>query len=120
MEKLNNILEKTKEASKKLALLNEDDRNKIILNISYNLIKYKDEIKNQALSEEYFKKFNRIVFAQRRKTLANNLKSGFGYSKELIESILTSNQISLTIRTEALSVEQIVKLANEFYLAQKN
>ncbi len=84
------------------------------------LIKYKDEIKNQALSEEYFKKFNRIVFAQRRKTLANNLKSGFGYSKELIESILTSNQISLTIRTEALSVEQIVKLANEFYLAQKN
>ena len=84
------------------------------------LIKYKDEIKNQALSEEYFKKFNRIVFAQRRKTFANNLKSGFGYSKELIEKILTSNQISLTIRTEALSVEQIVKLANEFYLAQKN
>ena len=83
------------------------------------LIKYKDEIKNQALSEEYFKKFNRIVFAQRRKTLANNLKSGFGYSKELIENILTNNQISLTIRTEALSVEQIVKLANEFYLAQK-
>lgn len=83
------------------------------------LIKYKDEIKNQALSEEYFKKFNRVVFAQRRKTLANNLKSGFGYSKELIENILTNNQISLTIRTEALSVEQIVKLANEFYLAQK-
>jgi len=44
MEKLNNILEKTKEASKKLALLNEDDRNKIILNISCNLVKYKDEI----------------------------------------------------------------------------
>lgn len=83
------------------------------------LIKYKDEIKNQALSEEYFKKFNRVVFAQRRKTLANNLKSGFGYSKGLIENILTNNQISLTIRTEALSVEQIVKLANEFYLAQK-
>ncbi len=83
------------------------------------LIKYKDEIKNQAISEEYFKKFNRIVFAQRRKTLANNLKSGFGYSKELIENVLTNNQISLTIRTEALSVEQIVKLANEFYLAQK-
>ena len=83
------------------------------------LIKYKDEIKNQALSEEYFKKFNRVVFAQRRKTHANNLKSGFGYSKGLIENILTNNQISLTIRTEALSVEQIVKLANEFYLAQK-
>ena len=44
MEKLNNILEKTKEASKKLALLNEDDRNKIILNISCNLVKHKDDI----------------------------------------------------------------------------
>lgn len=83
------------------------------------LVKYKNEITNPALNEEYFKKFNRIVFAQRRKTLANNLKSGFGYSKELIEEILTKNNISLTIRTEALTVDEIVKLSNEFYLAQK-
>ena len=83
------------------------------------LVKYKNEITNPALNEEYFKKFNRIVFAQRRKTLANNLKSGFGYSKELIEEILTKNNISLTIRTEALTVNEIVKLSNEFYLAQK-
>lgn len=83
------------------------------------LIKHKEEIINTAFNEEYFKKFNRIVFAQRRKTLANNLKSGFGYNKELIEEILTKNNISLTIRTEALSVEQIVQLSNAFYLAQK-
>lgn len=83
------------------------------------LIKYKEEKDSIALDETYFKKFNRIVFAQRRKTLANNLKSGFGYSKELIETVLTNKNISLTIRTEALSVEQIVKLANDFYLAQK-
>lgn len=82
------------------------------------LIKHKEEILNAAVNEEYFKKFNRIVFAQRRKTLANNLKSGFGYKKELIEAILTKNNISLTVRTEALSVEQIVHLSNEFYLAQ--
>lgn len=82
------------------------------------LIKYKEEILNAAVNEEYFKKFNRIVFAQRRKTLVNNLKSGFGYKKELIEEILTKNNISLTVRTEALSVEQIVHLSNEFYLAQ--
>lgn len=82
------------------------------------LIKHKKEILNAAVNEEYFKKFNRIVFAQRRKTLANNLKSGFGYKKELIEEILIKNNIPLTIRTEALSVEQIVHLSNEFYLAQ--
>ena len=50
--------------------------------------------------------------------IANNLKSGFGYKKELIEEILIKNNIPLTIRTEALSVEQIVHLSNEFYLAQ--
>ena len=83
------------------------------------LVKYKKEITYPALNEEYFKKFNRIVFAQRRKTLVNNLKSGFGYPKELIEEILTKNNISLTIRTEALSVDEIVKLSNEFYLALK-
>ena len=44
MEKLNNILMKTKEASKKLAILTEEERNKAILNIASNLIKYKDEI----------------------------------------------------------------------------
>lgn len=44
MEKLNNILIKTKEASKKLAMLTEKERNKAILNIASNLIKYKDEI----------------------------------------------------------------------------
>lgn len=82
-------------------------------------IKYKDEISFKALSEDYFKKFNRIVFAQRRKTLVNNLKNGFGYKKEFIEDILNKNNISLTIRTEALTVEEIVHLANEFYLAQK-
>lgn len=82
------------------------------------LIKHKEEILHAAVNEEYFKKFNRIVFAQRRKTLANNLKSGFGYKKELIEEILIKNNIPLTIRTEALSVEQIVHLSNEFYLAQ--
>ncbi len=81
-------------------------------------IKHKEEIINATVNEEYFKKFNRVVFAQRRKTLVNNLKSGFGYKKELIEEILTKNNISLTIRTEALSVEQIVHLSNEFYLAQ--
>lgn len=82
------------------------------------LIKHKEVISYPAISEEYFKKFNRIAFLQRRKTLANNLKQGFGYSKEFVEEILNKNNISITIRTEALAVDEIVKLSNEFYLAQ--
>jgi 16S rRNA (adenine1518-N6/adenine1519-N6)-dimethyltransferase len=82
------------------------------------LIKHKEVISYPAISEEYFKKFNRIAFIQRRKTLANNLKQGFGYSKEFVEEILNKNNISITIRTEALAVDEIVKLSNEFYLAQ--
>ena len=44
MEKLNSILIKTKEASKKIALLTEEQRNQIIINIAKNLVKYKEEI----------------------------------------------------------------------------
>ena len=44
MEKLNSLLIKTKEASKKIALLTEEQRNQIIMNIAKNLVKYKEEI----------------------------------------------------------------------------
>ncbi len=69
-------------------------------------------------SEEYFLKFNRIIFTQRRKTLSNNLKTGFKYNQKLIEKVLQENNIAPNVRAESLTVEQIVKLANSFYLAQ--
>lgn len=84
------------------------------------LIKYKDEIKNHAVNEEYFKKFNRAIFTQRRKTLVNNLKTYLSINKDLIEQILINNNLPLTIRAEALTVDQIVSLSNQFYLAQNN
>lgn len=83
------------------------------------LIEYKKEIENKAQSEMYFKKFNRIIFAQRRKTLVNNLKCGFSYDKNLIEQLLIEANLPLTTRAEELSVNQIVDLANRFYFAQK-
>ena len=54
------------------------------------LVKYKEEITFKALNEEYFKKFNRIVFAQRRKTLANGLNnySGLQLEKEIIQQCI--------------------------------
>lgn len=78
-------------------------------------IKYKDEIISKATNLNYFLKFNRNIFAQRRKTLMNNLQKAYSYKKEDMLKILESKNISLTIRSEALSVEEIVDLANTFY-----
>lgn len=70
----------------------------------------------EPINETFFYKFNRAIFKQRRKTLVNNIKESFSYSKEEITNTLIKNKLSLTIRSEALSVEQIIKLANDFYL----
>ena len=78
-------------------------------------IKYKDEIISKATNLNYFLKFNRNIFAQRRKTLMNNLQKAYSYKKEDMLKILESKNISLTIRSEVLSVEEIVDLANTFY-----
>lgn len=82
------------------------------------LIKYQQEKKLKADNEQYFKKFNRAIFTQRRKTLVNNLKTYMSIPKELIENILNESNIPLTIRSEALNVFQIVDLSNKFYQAQ--
>lgn len=78
-------------------------------------ITLKDE-KLQLENEEFFLKFNRSIFIQRRKTLYNNIKTAYPLSKETIENILLSNDLPLTVRAENLTVEQIVKLSNDIYI----
>lgn len=78
-------------------------------------IVYKDAPAEKAMDEAYFKKFNRAIFSQRRKTLVNNLKVALGYDKEFTEAALKENNLDIQVRSEALSVEEIVKLANTFY-----
>lgn len=78
------------------------------------LIEQKDKLE-EVLNESYFLKFNRMIFAQRRKTLSNNLKQGFKYNQEVINKILEQNNLSLSVRAESLTVNQIVKLSNDFY-----
>ena len=65
--------------------------------------------------ENYFLKFNRNIFSQRRKTLINNLQKTYHYTKSEIEEILYHFHISVSIRAEELSVNQIIDLANAFY-----
>ncbi len=77
-----------------------------ILCINFNKTKF--NIKNHNL----FKRLIKTAFAMRRKTLANNLKSGFNLSSIEIEKLLNSLQLNLNIRGENLSIEQFVELSN--------
>lgn len=65
-------------------------------------------------NEKLFFKVVKLAFTQRRKTLTNNLSTGFGIPKEQINSMLISMGYSQTIRAESLSVEEFIYLCNEF------
>jgi 16S rRNA (adenine1518-N6/adenine1519-N6)-dimethyltransferase len=58
---------------------------------------------------ESFLRFARQVFAQKRKTLANNLRAA-GYGPAAIQSALASASIPLQARAEALSIEELGNL----------
>lgn len=75
---------------------------------------YKEEewLKGEDLS--FFLKFNRNIFKQRRKTLVNNISASYQISKEEAGNILEENGFSKTIRSEVLSVEEIVHLSQIF------
>ncbi|MBP5309905.1 MAG: 16S rRNA (adenine(1518)-N(6)/adenine(1519)-N(6))-dimethyltransferase RsmA [Lachnospiraceae bacterium] len=55
----------------------------------------------------------RASFNQRRKTLANGLANGgLGLDRETVNSVLEKMELSLTVRGEALTLEQFAKLSN--------
>ena len=60
------------------------------------------------------------VFAMRRKTLANNLKSHFHLSSDDINQICRKAKISPTTRGETLDTSSLVNLANEIYIFKKD
>jgi 16S rRNA (adenine1518-N6/adenine1519-N6)-dimethyltransferase len=61
------------------------------------------------VDEEGFLGFARQVFAQKRKTLANNLRAA-GYRSEAIPSVLAGASIPTQARAEALSIEELARL----------
>ena len=61
------------------------------------------------IEEQPFFRFLKKCFAQKRKTLANNLR-GAGFQSEQIAQALQSAQVDPQIRAEALSVEQFAAL----------
>jgi 16S rRNA (adenine1518-N6/adenine1519-N6)-dimethyltransferase len=72
------------------------------------------EVKDEA----FFFQITRASFAQRRKTLLNNLQSGLKNGKEkkeLILSILEEVQIEPSRRGETLSIEEFARLSDALY-----
>ena len=65
----------------------------------------------KAKNEEFFFKFIRDAFCQRRKTLVNNLKQT-GYNKDNVVLVLNELNIPLEIRSEALSVSDFVRISD--------
>lgn len=66
--------------------------------------------------EDFFFDIIKASFAQRRKTLQNNLKSFFKdkYDKDMITDILLQSGIDAKRRGESLSIEEFAHLANTF------
>lgn len=62
----------------------------------------------------------KCVFAMRRKTIANNLKSHFLLSTDAINQICGKSNIPPTTRGETLDTSSLVNLANEIYKFQKD
>ena len=71
-----------------------------------------DEKPYKVSNEKFFFELIRKAFANRRKTLVNNLNQGYNISKEEAVKILEEMNLSSTIRSEALSIEQFTILSD--------
>ena len=80
-----------------------------IVNIKLN--KNKFDIKDLGLHQKVI----RASFSMRRKTLANCLKTNFGFNTEQLDSVFEGLNFDKTVRGEALSTKDFVKLSNYIY-----
>ena len=71
-----------------------------------------DEKPYKVNNEKFFFELIRKAFANRRKTLVNNLNQGYNINKEEAVKILEEMNLSSTIRSEALSIEQFTLLSD--------
>ncbi len=69
------------------------------------------KVKDEAL----FFKMIKSAFAQRRKTILNSVSSGMGIEKEKLSLAIENAGLSPTARAEALTMEELVTLANKIY-----
>ena len=61
-------------------------------------------------NEKLFFEIVKQAFTQKRKTLKNNLKN---YNLEKIEKVLNKNGKDLSVRAEAITIEEFIKISDE-------
>lgn len=71
----------------------------------------------RARDEALLRRLIRSAFRMRRKTLVNNLTGDFRISREAAEALLRSQNLDARIRGEALTTDQIARLADALELA---
>ncbi len=74
-----------------------------------------EEIINKPKDEKLFYEVVRSSFAQRRKTLVNNIHNKYNLSKETIIDLLNSLELDSRIRAENLSVNDFIRLSDKLY-----
>ena len=79
------------------------DSSVIVLNVYENK-------KYNVLDEDFFFKFIRLCFSQRRKTLINNLQNY--YDKDFIVEMLNHFNIKLTVRSEELDIIDFINFSD--------
>jgi len=77
-------------------------------------MKVKNVIEPKPDDFEVFYKLVRTSFTQRRKTLVNNLSSGFNLSKDEIKGLLIECNFDENVRAEKLNVGDFIELSNQF------
>ncbi|MCA9365033.1 MAG: ribosomal RNA small subunit methyltransferase A [Candidatus Moranbacteria bacterium] len=70
--------------------------------------------------ERLFFRVARVGFSARRKTLVNNLSTGFGLSREQIVQILLSLELPPTVRAQELTVSQWIYLSEHLSIISSN
>ncbi len=71
-----------------------------------------DDIQVKPLNEPLFYEIVRASFAQRRKTLVNNLHNKYNLEKEIIINLLIELDLDSRIRAENLSVNDFIRLSD--------
>ena len=74
-----------------------------------------DNIPKKPISEELFYEIVRASFAQRRKTLVNNIFNKYGIEKQKIAEILIELELDSRIRAENLGVIDFIRLSDILY-----
>lgn len=70
------------------------------------------------LSEDYFMRFVKACFAQRRKTLLNTVSNTLGVDKNTLRCVLGELNLNESVRGETLSLEQLAALSDMLYLLE--